>query len=199
MTVGRPVTYQIAGALLIALTLMVEPAGAQEQHRHFTLRGNVELGGSLSFLASQPVVNDQNKKTIYTVSVIPFVGYFVIDGLELGLNPAALTVNTNGDLTTTQLRVLFAPSYNFRTPSVATPFVEGLAGITLVNINASEASSTLKGFTWGGRAGIKVALVERGLLNIGVQYLRVTTNPEGATTRSGANEFAVNVGWTVWL
>jgi hypothetical protein len=186
--------------ILIALAFIVVPARAQEQRRHFTSRGTIELGGSISFMATQPVVNDRRGETIYTLSVFPYVGYFIIDGLELGLNPAGLDMTSSGSTTLTSLRILFAPSYNFRTPTIATPFVEGLAGLTSFTTSTTNiGTSTASGFTWGGRVGVKVAIVEKGLLNLAIQYLQVTANPSGVTVRNGSNQFSVFAGWTVWL
>ncbi len=187
-------------SLLIALACIAATAGAQEQRRHFTTRGTVELGGSISFMAAQPVINDKKGETTYLLAVMPYVGYFIIDGFELGLNPAGLVLTNTNNVTVTQLRILLAPSYNFRTTSVATPFVEGLAGLTSITTSVTGGgTATASGFTWGGRVGVKVALVEKGLLNLGIQYLQVTTNPSGVTTRNGSNEFTVTAGWTVWL
>lgn len=187
-------------SFLIAVLCIVASARAQEPRRHFTSRGTVELGGSISFMAAQPVVNDKKGETTYTLAVMPFVGYFVIDGFEVGLNPAGLVLTSANNVTVTQLRILLAPSYNFRTTSIATPFVEGLAGLTTVTTSVTGAgTATASGFTWGGRAGVKVAVVEKGMLNLGIQYLQVTTNPSGVTTRNGSNEFSVVAGWTVWL
>ena len=186
--------------LLFAAAYSVAPAQPQEPRRHFTSRGTVELGGSISFMAAQPVVNDKKGETVYTLSMMPYVGYFVIDGLEVGLNPAGLVLTSANNVTVTQLRILLAPSYNFRTTTVATPFIEGLAGVTSTTTSVSGGpTATASGFTWGGRAGIKVSLVERGLLNLGIQYLQITQNPSGVTTRNGSNEFSVIAGWTVWL
>ena len=180
--------------------LATSTAGAQEQRRHFTSRGTVELGGSMSFMATQPVVNDKKGENIYTLSVLPYVGYFVIEGFEVGMNPAGLVLTSTNGATITHLRILLAPSYNFRTSSVATPFVEGLAGLTTVTTSVTNlGTSTSSGFTWGGRVGVKVSLAEKGLLNLGVQYLQVTANPSGVTTRNGSNEFSVTAGWTVWI
>jgi hypothetical protein len=185
--------------LLLAFAAGV-PSTAQEQRRHFGSRGTIEVGGSITFLASQPVVNEKRGVATSTLSVLPYVGYFVIESFEVGINPAGLVLTSVDSGTTTQLRILVAPSYNFRTGTMITPFVEGLAGLTSETVSISGAgTSTSAGFTWGGRAGVKVALLERGLLIIGLQYLNVTVNPPGTTTRNGSNEFSVAAGWTVWF
>jgi len=82
---------------------------------------------------------------------------------------------------------------------MVTPFVEGLAGLSTHSLSISGKTNTISGFTWGGRVGIKSAVTDKGLLVIGVQYLQITLNPSGSTSRNGFNEFSIDAGWTVWL
>ena len=200
-----PRSLQSAAPLLAALMLMagISASGAfaqqQQPRKHFGSPGTFELGGSMSFTASQPVVAGKTGNWIYDFSLLPYAGYFVIEGLELGINPAGVNVLRSGDTTTVQLRILFAPAYNLHTATMVTPFVEGLAGITSASLMHAGSTTSISGFTFGGRAGVKAALTERGLLNIGIQFLRITLNPPGAGSRSGSNELSVSAGWTVLL
>ncbi|HTY57859.1 MAG TPA: hypothetical protein VMF59_03540 [Bacteroidota bacterium] len=188
------------GALFLATCLSVSGIFAQPQQRkRFGSPGTVELGGSMTFAATQPVTQGKTGTWVYDFSMAPYVGYFLFEGLELGINPVGLDVISVGDQTSTQIRMLFAPSYNFHTGTMVTPFLEGLAGITSASQKLSTGTATESGFTFGGRAGIKVALVEKGMLVIGIQYLQVTLDPSGASTRYGSNELSFSAGWTVWL
>jgi hypothetical protein len=171
----------------------------QQPRKRFGSPGTVELGGSMTFTASQPVLGGTTGNWVYDFSLLPYAGYFVLEGLELGINPAGVNVTSSGDTTAVQLRILFAPAYNFRTGTIITPFVEGLAGLTSASLIHSGSTTSVSGFTFGGRAGIKAALIERGMLNIGIQFLRITLNPSGAGSRFGSNELSVSAGWTVWL
>ena len=199
----RPVhSHQVLlAALMLASIISATGTFAQQvqPRKRFASPGTIELGGSMTFAASQPVLAGRTGSWVYDFSMFPYAGYFVIEGLELGINPAGVTVSNSGDTTAVQLRILFAPSYNFRTPTMVTPFVEGLAGFTSASLIHSGTTTSRSGFTFGGRAGIKVALIERGMLGIGVQFLRITLNPSGAGSRYGANELSVTAGWTVWL
>lgn len=180
----------------------MESLHAQEQRRHFTSHGNVEVGGSVTYQAVWVVLNDKtSSSSTFVFTAMPFAGYFLLDGVELGVNPAGVVLSGGtGKPTVTQLRILLAPSYNFRTSTIATPFVEGLAGFTTQTTeNTGTGTTTLSGFTWGGRAGLKVGLTEHGLLTIGVQYLQVTLNPSGSSKRNGFNELSASAGWTVWF
>jgi len=175
------------------------PAPTQP-HKYFGMRGTVELGGSVSFASMQNVVKGTTGNWVYDLSAVPYAGYFILDGVELGINPAGLSYQKGtGDSSSVQLRMLFAPSYNFHTSTMVTPFVEGLAGLSTHSLSISGKTNTISGFTWGGRVGIKSAVTDKGLLVIGVQYLQITLNPSGSTSRNGFNEFSIDAGWTVWL
>jgi len=188
--------------LIILLALSAGAAGAsaqQQPHKRFGAPGTVELGGSGTFTAVQPVAGGNTGSWVYDLSFMPYAGYFLAEGFELGINPAGVSVTTVGDTSTVRLRVLLAPSYNFHTPTMITPFVEGLAGLTTSSLIHGGSTTSVSGFTFGGRLGIKTAVTERGLLTIGVQYLRITLNASGAASRSGSNELAIAAGYTVWL
>ena len=82
---------------------------------------------------------------------------------------------------------------------MVTPFVEGLAGLTSSSLIHAGSTRSSSGFTFGGRLGVKAAVTERGMLTIGIQFLRITLNASGAGSRNGANELSASAGWTVWL
>ena len=176
-----------------------QPQPQQQPPRHFGAYGTVELGGSGTFTAVQPVVAGNTGTWVYDLSFMPYAGYFLAEGFELGINPAGVSVTTIGDTSTVRLRILLAPSYNFHTPTMITPFVEGLAGFTSSSLIRGGSTTSVSGFTFGGRLGIKTAVTARGLLTIGVQYLRITLNASGAPSRSGSNELAIAAGYSVWL
>ncbi len=195
MTMSNRRRPEFLSALLILASIVAVSTGHGQEVRRFFSKGSVELGGSVSYSAVQPVINGKNGDVVNLFSVTPYVGYFVLDGFEIGVNPLGIAVRDSAGSTTTDLRMFLAPSYNFRTPSIATPFVEGLAGFTFRRVG----STNWNGFSWGGRAGIKVAVTDKGLLNIGIQFVAVTLNTGSQVNRNGTNEFSVLVGWTVWL
>lgn len=96
--------------------------------------------------------------------------------------------------------IFVAPSYNFKTQGIAYPFIEALLGYTSESESEPESYSyDASGFSWGGRAGVKLAVVDRVLLNIGIQYVQITENPSGASSRNGYDEFSISGGFTVWF
>jgi opacity protein-like surface antigen len=179
--------------ILILFLLMGSPCYSQDNNK-FTASGTTELGGSISFQDIIPVSNGVTGNTTTIFSFAPYIGHFVTDGFEIGLNPLGITsINLAGN-STTQIMILFAPSYNFQTDGSAYPFIEALLGYTAQTDGSSES-----GFSWGARVGVKLAVTTKGLLNISIQYLQITQNPSGADNRYGTNQLAVSAGFTVWL
>ena len=175
--------------------MMLAPGVARSQEaRQFATKGVTEFGGSVSFSSVTHVRSGTSGQTTTVLSIAPFIGYFLLDGFELGVNPLGITsYSSEGVATATAIRIFLAPSYNFRTQSTSHPFVEALLGYTAQSNGDGE-----KGFSWGGRAGLKINVGETGLLNVGVQYLLITLNRSGATERSGYNELSIAAGFTLW-
>ena len=129
--------FRSAGWMIAIVGALFQPWGSgtyaqapapTQVHRYFGMHGTVELGGSVAFASMQNVVKGSTGSWIYDLSAIPYAGYFILDGVELGINPAGLSYQKGtGDSSAVQLRMLFAPSYNFHTSTMVTPFVEGLA------------------------------------------------------------------------
>jgi opacity protein-like surface antigen len=63
----------------------------------------------------------------------------------------------------------------------------------------SAGSYSASGFSWGVRGGVKVLVVQHVIIQVGVQYIQVTENPSGVTSRYGYNELLVGAGFSVWL
>jgi hypothetical protein len=164
---------------------------AQEQ---FASGGVVELGGNVTFQNIIPVSNGKTGNSYSVFTFAPFIGFFAADGLEIGFNPLGITYVSLSGTSYTQLRILLAPSYNFKTNGNSYPFIEGLLGYT-----SYSNSESYNGFSWGGRAGVKIGITDSGLLNLGIQYLLITLNPENSSDRNGQNELSISAGFTVWL
>ena len=96
----------------------------------FATQGVTELGGNVIFESATPVVNGNTGDATTIFALEPFIGYFVSDGFELGLDPFGIISTHIPDATTTQVMILAAPSYNFKTEGIAYPFIEGLVGYT---------------------------------------------------------------------
>ena len=178
-----------------AMLLLVCSADSFAQYGNgFASKGKFEAGGNVAFESSTLVVRGTSGNTTTTFMLSPFVGYFIIDGFELGFDPFSFTSVSTGGSSRTETRILLAPAYNFKTSGIVYPFGELLLGYTSVADGFSGS-----GFTWGLRGGVKLNVTGNGLLNLGLQYLQVNTTPSGETSRWGTNELSVAGGFTVWF
>jgi hypothetical protein len=189
-----------AAALIAVCTLGWTPmAFAQEDSvshdiNAFARKGVVEFGGGITFQSLTPMQNDRTQDAITVFLMMPYIGYFLTDGFQIGMNPLGIGMLDYQGESTTAVMVLLAPSYNFSTGGSAHPFVELLLGYT-----ALSNGTVRSGVSWGGRGGAKLEVTEGGLLNLAVQYLQITTNVSGATRRTGLDQVAVSAGFTVWF
>ena len=181
--------------VLLAMLFLLSSSAWSQMHERFATQGVVEIGGTLSFQQITPVSNGKTSSSWSYLNLAPSFGIFVIDGLEVGLNPIGVSTISGSGSTLTQLNFMGFISYNQMTPpGVIFPFIEGQGGYT-----AQTSGSTISGFTWAGRAGIKAAVVKGGLLTIGVMYSQITLSPEGAKERYCQNILSVATGFTIWL
>jgi len=185
--------------LFVAVTLLAPRSEAQDAKRTFASPGVFELGGSASYSYNQPVVNGKTSDGTHAIAVTPFIGYFVADGLEVVANPLGFSYSKTGSQTQMDLRLLGGLAYNLKVQPGIYPFIEGLAGFTSRTSDSGGGETTVSGFSWGGRGGVKFAVTSHGMVNVGVQYLQVTLSPSGANERNGTNELSVSAGFTVWL
>lgn len=171
--------------------------------QNFATKSTVELGGSLGF-SSTTMVYDGNSadNSISTFSIEPYVGYFVINSLELGLIPSFST-QSYGDQSSTSFGVYFAPAWNFDLKSNLYPFIEGRIGYNTSSYddgNSETDDPSSSGLAWGFRGGVKVQVGNSALVNIALSYDQITMDPENWDGgRNGANVFGVNAGFTIFL
>jgi hypothetical protein len=165
----------------------------------FGLRGHVELGGSVDFTN---VSQSQVSQSTSTFSISPYVGYFVATSIEIGIRPFITIVSPSSGSSTTQLAIFLAPAYNFYLKkSTITPFVEGLIGYSSIDMpptSSTTSGTTVSGFAYGGRGGVKAQISDFGLLNIGIQYVSLDRTPEKATTTNRENRLSVSVGFSIF-
>ena len=167
------------------------------QDKLFARKGTVELSGNISFSSYTPVFNDMSGTAATIFTLAPQIGVFASDGFEIGLRtgisllPGVSIISSGGNNSTTVLGLFFAPSYNFVTTSeMLFPFLEGQAGYTSI----SSGSNTNSGFSYGGRAGLKIIAAGHLLLTVSVEYLAITLNAPSANERSGYNYLNIGVG-----
>jgi Outer membrane protein beta-barrel domain len=170
----------------------------------FAKKGDVEFGGSVSYQHTTAISEGTEfpTQTNSIFSFFPYAGYFLTDGFEIGLNPLGIQTYWDSQDKITNLTVLLAPSYNFDIGGKVFPFVEAQLGYTQEVFGGSLAElnpSKRDGFSWGGRAGIKLAITGNSLLNVGAQYQQITLTPNGDSQWSGSNIVMISAGFTFWI
>ena len=182
---------------LAALSLVTISSNGIAQDRQFAAKGVTEIAGSVSYSNFTYVSNGETGDAISIFTLAPQIGYFVIDGLELGLGtgvsllPGFSVLSPEDGESTNILQFFFSPSYNIKTNGKNLfPFIEAQLGYTSI----SSGDQTDSGFSYGGRAGLKIVAVEHLLVSISAQYLLITLNESGETERDGFNYLTFGIG-----
>ncbi len=184
---------------VIFMCLCCTSANAQKRKHQFGLKGEWELGGTIFYSSTTPVVNDSTGNATNVFQIQPVIGYFVTKGVEIGIQPTLTFVSSNGYSYNT-MALYFAPAYNFIMKGKIYPAIVALIGYTSTSTTPTTGPSySASGFSWGGEAGVKMNLAGNSLLFAGLQYLRVTNNPSGSTSRNGQNVLSFGVGWNVFF
>jgi opacity protein-like surface antigen len=171
-----------------------------QDSKAFTSKGVVEIGGNVSYQYSSMISHGSESSYLNLLSIMPYVGYFIADNIELGMNPFGFQRLWRSGSSTTLVTMFFSPAYNFKTDGNIFPFIEAQIGYTAQSSSFSGTSSqTYDGLSWGGRAGIKYAAASNGLLNLAIQYQQFTYKASGSTSRDGTNTFTFSAGFTLWF
>jgi Outer membrane protein beta-barrel domain len=198
---------RISLIILFACTMtgvIFDPKASAQSLNGFAAKGNVEFGGNVSYQHTSVITQGAEfpTQTNSMFSFFPYGGYFLADGFEIGLNPVSIQTYWDNQDKITNLTILLAPSYNFDTGGKVYPFVEVQLGYSqevfggsLAELNASKRD----GFSWGGRAGIKLAITGNSLLNAGAQYQQISLTPSGDSQWSGSNTLMFSAGFTFWM
>jgi hypothetical protein len=196
---------------ILGLTLLIISfAFCTAQAQQFNKKGTLELGGSISYSSTTLVsdgTTDSKSNSVFTFN--PIASYFITDGFSLGVSPGINMIKIGSlDNTLTNLMLFAVPGYTFGKDKVF-PFIEGWIGYTAVSTSkdisissistGSIAKLDLSGISYGGRGGVKLLVGKSGLINASLSYMMITANAKGASKRSGFNNFAIALGYTVFI
>lgn len=184
---------------LFVLTFFVTLSYGQD----YATKGVWELSGTASFTSTTSVYDGESAdESTTTISFEPMLGYFFMDGFILGFAPM-YSSSSYGDASNSMLGLFAAPGYVFNMKSNVYPFVHVLVGYNSSTYNSGQAGAedvTYSGLSYGGRGGIKVLLGKNALVNFGVQYLMINSEPEDWDgDRVGYNELGAFIGFTVFV
>jgi len=187
---------------LLVLTLVVGSVSLSAQS--FAKKGVWEFGGGIGFSSVTYVYDGESADDAATSFMFdPYVGYFVINSLELGLIPSFETFSL-GDYSSNSFGIYFAPAWNFDLQSNVFPFIEGRIGYNTntVTIQDEEGDQeeTASGLAYGARGGAKFQLGNSALIFASIGYTMSTMEPDGwEGDRVGSDAFDIMVGFTVFL
>jgi hypothetical protein len=192
----------ILGVILLVICFTSCSLHAQQ----FNKQGTMEVGGTISYSSSTMVSNGETaEKSTAIFTFNPIASYFITDGFSLGVSPGYNYVKIAGtDNGISQLMLFLVPGYTFGKSNVY-PFVEGWIGYTALNsdgVSLSGQSSgklELSGLSFGGRGGVKIQVGKSGLFNLSVSYMALTFNPKDADKRTGLNNLALAMGFTIFI
>ena len=189
--------FSLAILTFAALSLFTISSSGIAQDRQFAAKGVTEISGTVSYSSFTSVSRGETGDAISIFTLAPQIGYFITDGFELSLGtgvsliPGFSVISPEDGESTSLLQLFLAPSYNIKTNDAKLyPFLEAQLGYT----SLSSGDDTNSGFSYGGRAGLKIVVVEHFLVNLSVQYLLITLNESGATERNGFNYLTVGIG-----
>lgn len=182
--------------LFIFSALILISSSSFSQNNKFAKEKQWELGGTISFTSITRVNSGNTGDATSILRLAPSAGYFVVEGVELGVMVDLTTYMYSGSDSYSDYTMYFSPAYNFRTNSIAYPYIQGQIGFTGLSGDLDENRS---GLAWGIEGGVKLNVVGSGLVKIGVNYNQRTLNKSGASSRSGYNNVSIVLGLGIFL
>ncbi|MDQ0594057.1 outer membrane protein [Chryseobacterium ginsenosidimutans] len=190
-------------------------SNAQMTKGDWVISGNTGLGFNATSSKVKANGQSQDGPKISSFSVTPSVGYFVIDGLAVGIDLGfdSRTTKQDGDkLTVSTFSVMPTATYYFQTGSKFFPFVGVGAGYasskTKYSISSSimdpllfEGDSTTDGLAWKAKAGVTYMATQSLGINLGVGFDQFYTKDSfmGTEIKTTTTNFGVNVGFSYFI
>ena len=183
---------------LLAITVLfffsVLTAYSQQVDK-YAWKGQWDVGGSVGFTSSTPVINGNTGDAMTVIIFAPSASYFVASGFEIGASVQFTSTKYSGEDAMTDYTLYFVPAYNFKTHSMFYPYIQGQIGYT----GSSMGDASISGLAWGVEGGVKANLVPHVNLKLGINYNQLTRNPSGSSERNGSNNINVMAGFGVFF
>lgn len=170
---------KITSFAVIALLLTVTSNSQTiKQKSIYAKQMTYEIGGDLFFSSTQYTYNDGTFSHDYTVrnyAINVSVGFFVIDGLKLAVEPT-FDVTSYDNNSWSGFKLYLTPEYVFNMNNEVYPFLGGSVGYTSMSpVNGPTES----GFSWGVKGGVKINPLGNVLIDFGLSYYQETYNYSG--------------------
>jgi len=186
----------IVSAFCVLLLIICAPSISHAQRSNvFAEKGCSEVGGNVTFQSVSPIADGVSGDAMTVFSFAPYIAHFVSDGFEIGVTPFSFMSMSYKGSSSSQIMILGSAAYNFTTDGRTYPYLEALFGYT----SESDGASSASGFSWGVSGGAKLAIVDHVIVNVSLQYIEITENPNGAVNRFGSNQLTIGAGFSVWL
>jgi len=206
---------------LLCTALFAASANAQDTCR-YALKNTVEVGGNFSYGAGS--INESRNTFLLNdlssdfLTGSPYLGYFLLDKLEIGAYPFFVATPTNQSRSA-YLQTMFLLSTSFNTEINANTFffIEGLLGYTFLENGATLYVYQIKsngsfdydktavvnsfkgGYATGTRIGFKYDIGDKEILTLGMQYLYTQYNVMNSYTFFGNSYASYVIGFTFLL
>lgn len=201
--------------LLVGAIALCGLSNAQMTKGDWVISGNTGMGFNAASSTAKANGESEDGPKISKFSITPSVGYFVMDGLAVGIDLGldSETSKYDGDKrTSTRFSVMPTATYYFNTDSKFFPFVGVGVGYATSKTKYSSSGSILDpslfdenlkedGLAWKAKAGVTYMATQSLGINLGVGFDQFYTkntyfDTEVKTTR---NNFGVNVGFSYFI
>jgi len=159
------------------------------QAQTFLQRGNIELGGDISFSSMKEPEYDNS---LNTFTFNPYIGCMFSGGFELGFRPQLTIVSYDGSSYTT-MGLFLAPAYNMNAGSIVYPYLELLIGYNSINNDEDNYG----GLGLGVDGGLKINIAGNSLLLIKLEYLHQEYDIDDEN--ESINTLSFGVGFRIFL
>jgi hypothetical protein len=183
--------------VFLAVLMVISVSNLFSQTKSYFAKKNTwEAGGSFSLTSVKYVSNSNTGDAFTTLDIMPYGGYFITDGFELGLIPE-IEYMTISNSNSTNFTFYVAPSYNFYTESPAYPYLQGAVGY---NSQTGSGMTSRSGLAWKLEGGMKLNLLGNSLLKLGLGYEQKNIESSNSTgSRSGTNTISFVAGFGVFF
>ncbi len=179
---------------LLSVIFVLGLIGSVALSQDFGKEGIIEFGGTASFSSSTPVAAGTTGDATTIIALAPTVGYFLMDGIEIGVDPLAFSSVSYKSNTLSTIGFWAFGAYHFMTMGTTYPYLQALVGYTSISNGGSGG-----GLAYGVAGGAKFEIAGGLLLNAQASYKFYTYTPSGVDDRVGNNVLMVGVGISGFL
>lgn len=192
-------------ALLVSLTSIVF---AQTEQGKLMVSGRTSLDFAYSKTkmgGSSIPDNGEVSQDSYNFSLMPALGYFVIDDFAVTLQTSYAINNGKTDNQMSQLTLMPGVIYYIPTGSIVRPFVElggGYANISTKTplTSGGKATNSFNGYTIGGGVGAAFFIKENIAIELSGQYASVRTKFSGdSSIKMNISGFSGGIGFSLFF